>query len=307
MATVNKRVRMPVAAVINGIDAGGLMNCLISAGYDNILESAPDGLQFPTVDREVQFVRGVVVTQDYPVILSILTGTLGTYVFYERKSGVAAATGWIKHTITNPVIHAIKLSQSVRGFVTATFAFECRFASETATIASTWAQADSQAEPTYIDASRGGYRVKSTVFDPDGTPLSIVHVTAFQFSLTLRLIKACNDADLGYTCVDADPEAGIAAAGSLTVQDATITSSSMLALRLLALAAKPLELTLTQSGGATDKVITIANVLFTGTESDSNVANDFTGYPLPFRINNVAGTPLTLAGANKIITIADAA
>lgn len=307
MATVNKRVKLPVAAVINGIDAGGLMACRISAGYDNILESAPDGLHFPTVDREVQFVRGTVTTQDYTTILSILAGTLGTYTFYERKSGVAAATGWIKHTITNPVIHAIKLSQSIRGFVTATFNFECKFTSETATFADMWAQTDAQAEPTYVAATRGGYRVKSTTFDPEGTALSIYHVTAFEFSLAMRIAKACNDADLGYTCVDADPEAGIAVSGSLNVQDSTITTSSMLAVRLLALAAKPLELTLATSGGATDKVITIANVIFTGAESDSNVTNEFTGYPLPFRVANAPGTPLTLAGANKLITIADAA
>ena len=36
MATVNNRVGLPQAIVINGIDTGGAMTARISAGYDTI-------------------------------------------------------------------------------------------------------------------------------------------------------------------------------------------------------------------------------------------------------------------------------
>ena len=66
-------------------------------------------------------------------------------------------------------------------------------------------------------------------------------------------------------------------------------------------------LTVLQSQAATNKVITIANVIFLSAGENSNVGAPFTGYNAQFDIANDPGTPLTLEGANKIITIEDAA
>ena len=64
MTTVNNRLKKPQALVINGVDAGGIMTARILMGFDSRIASAPDGLEVPLSDREIQFVRGTVVTQD---------------------------------------------------------------------------------------------------------------------------------------------------------------------------------------------------------------------------------------------------
>ena len=110
MTTVNTRVGIPQGTSINGVDAGGKMNARIDEGYETIIRSEPDGLEAPTIDREVQYCRGSVTTQDWIHATDLLTGTVTTYVFYERKSGVAEETGYIKHTITNPKIWRVRLN-----------------------------------------------------------------------------------------------------------------------------------------------------------------------------------------------------
>ena len=124
--------------------------------------------------------------------------------------------------------------------------------------------------------------------------------------MAIRMVKACNDADVGYTCVDADLEAGIACGGSLSIQDGSISESQLLANKLLVAAKANLVITCTQSQGATAKVVTIANAAFTGASENAAMSNDFTPFALPFLVANVPGTPLTVAGDNKILTIADA-
>jgi hypothetical protein len=304
MATVNKRTRQVQNVVINGVDNGGAMSASIQAGYDVVLNSAPDGLQVPIKDRMCQFIRGTIKTQDWTLMADLLAGTLGTLVFYERKSGVDAATGFIEHTITSPVIHSVKISQRQDGHAEITFSFEVRFTSETATIATMWAIADSHAGPTYIAAARGGYRVVSALHGA----VNIYHVTAFDFGLSFPIFKACNDSDLGYTAVDGDLEGGMAASGSISAQDMTVTSSKTKLVDLLLAARGSLVLTLQQSGGAANKIVTIAGVIFTGGPMDgSGSATEATGFNLAFEVCNSAALPLTLAGSNKIITIADAA
>jgi hypothetical protein len=299
MATVNKRIYHPQAMAINGIDAGGAMTANINCGFDNILRSAPDGLQVPLRDREVQFVRGTIVSQNWIEAIALLTGTLGTYVFYERKSGVAEAAGYIKHTITAPVIHRIALAITKGGYATVSFDFECRAADPTKTIADMWAMTDSQNAPTYIAAARGGYRVESAVF---ATTINIYHVTGFNFAIALPLVKECNDADIGYTCVDALLD-GLTANGSISFQDATITATALLALTLVTHAKGTLILTLTQGQGAADKVVTVAGVEFDNAGQNSSANAPFTEFTVNFEVANDPTTQLTLTGTNKIITI----
>ena len=232
MATVNNRVSNPQGSVINGLDAGGLMSANISEGYENILKSSPDGLQVPLKDREVQFCRGSVVTQDWPHAVALLTGTATTYIFYERKSGVAEATGFIKHTITAPIIHRMTLTFTKGGYATVSFDFECRAADPTKTIADMHAYLDSQAAPSYITAALGGYRITSLLHGSQ----AIKHVMGLTVNITTQLVKACNDGDIANTCVDARLD-GLTCDGSVTFQDAGITTNVMLA-QTLVLAAK---------------------------------------------------------------------
>jgi len=299
MATVNKRTKAQQALEINGVDAGGVMTAQIQYGYENIIESAPDGLQAAIMDREIQFCRGTVQTQDWIEILNILTGTVGTYVCYERKSGVAEATGYIEYTITNPIIHSVSLNQTKGGYMTCTFSFECRAADETEGFADMLAIADSHAAPTYIPAARGGFRVKTIAHGA----LSIYHTMSFTFAINLKLDKACNDADVGYTCVDARVD-GLTAGGSITTQDSGVTTNALKAQQLLAAARGNLVITVAQGSGAADKVITIAGVIFGSAGGNQNVSASFTDHSLNYMVTNDAGTPLTLTGTNKILTIA---
>jgi len=299
MATVNKRVMAPQATVINGVDLGGTMTAAISEGYENILKSAPDGLQLPTIDREIQFCRGTIVSQDWTEAINLLTGTVGTYVFYERSSGVAAATGYIKHTLTSPVIHRIAIRLTKGGFAQVEFGFECKAADETTTLADMHAMTDGQAAPSDISSARGGFRVTTTAHGD----VSVYHVTDFTFSLQLPLARACNDADIAYTAVDTILT-GLSASGSIGFQDSEITSAKLKCQDLLLASAANLVLTVVQSQGATSKVITIANTVFLSAGENSDVGAQYTGYSAQFDIANDPDTPLTLEGDNKIITIA---
>lgn len=303
MATVNKRVKIPQAITINGVDAGGVMTARIDAGFDNIMQTPPDGLQVPIKDKEIQYVRGTITTQDWIEAINLLTGVVGTYVFYERKSGVAEATGYIKHTITAPVIHSMTINDAKGGYSTISLGFECRAADEAKTIADMWTLLDDQAAPTCISAARGGFRIETCKHDPGGgSEIVVYHLTAFNFTLTLPLDKACNDADIGYTCVDARLS-GLMAAGSISFQDAGIASAKLKCQDLILATKASLELVVTQGQGAADKTITIAGVDFDSVGDSSDVNTSFTDYTAAFSVANDAGTPLTLAGANKIITI----
>jgi hypothetical protein len=64
---------------------------------------------------------------------------------------------------------------------------------------------------------------------------------------------------------------------------------------------------LVSSAGAVNKVVTIAGVRFGSGGRSMESEKEFNDGSLPFEVINSATTPLTLAGANKIITIADAA
>ena len=306
MATVNKRVKKPQAHVINGIDAGGGRSIRYTEGCDDVAVSAPDGLEVPVRDKSVQFVRGTVISQDWVHAVELLTGTVGTYVFYECKSGVAPATGYIMHTLTNPVIHRIRIEVSSgagnNNYATVTFDFECKAADETKTITDMHAITDDQTAPTYVSAARGGIRIEAAAHGAT----TIYHTTAFEFSIAMNLVKACNDGDVGYTCVEAELD-NMQCSGSISFQDSTITAGALLAQGLATAAAAALVLTVRQGQGATAKTVTVAGADFGSLEGDSGAQQPFTDYRMPFAVANNTGTPLTLSGDNKILTIADAA
>jgi len=302
MVTVNKRVGLPQAVVINGVDAGGAMTAIIEQGYDSIIKTGPDGLEAQIEDREAVYTRGQIISQDFVHIVELLTGAVGTYVFYERKSGVAAETGYIKHTITNPVIHRVALSARKAQYATITADFECMAADPTMTFGDMWAPLDSQAAPSYISAARGGYRIASAVLGA----LNIYHLTSFDFTLALTLVKECNDADVGYTCVDARPD-GLTAEGSLNFQDSAVATGPPVLLTcqsLLAAARGDLVVTLNSSQGGAAKAITVAGVVFRTVRRTSDANTPFADHVANFGVCNDPALPLTLAGANKILAVA---
>ena len=165
-----------------------------------------------------------------------------------------------------------------------------------------WSLLDGQAAPAYISAARGGYRIVSAVHGVDPNDIDIYHVTAFNFTLTLPLVKACNDSDVAYTCVDARVS-GLTAGGSISFQGGEITGAILTCQELIAAAKAALVITAKQSQGGANKVITIANVDFNSVSSPSDVNTQFTEYVGNFDVANDPDVPLTLAGDNKIIAI----
>jgi len=308
MATVNNRVRTPQAITINAVTAGGTSTIRLDVGYDERLESAPDGLELPLKDKCTEYVRGVVTSQDWSMFIDLLTGALGTGVFYERKAGVAVATGFIQHTLTAPVIHRAVMNFTKGQYGTVEYAFECRPADEAKGISDMWTPLDAQAAPTYVSAARGGYRIASAVYSTLTTIINLYHVTGFTFTLELPLAKESNDGDVGYTCVEAMLD-GLKANGSITFQDSEVDTGPpalVKAQKLLTAARDQLVLTVTQGQGGAAKTITLLGVDFTtmGDDARSDVNRPYGEYTLNFEISNDLTTQLTLAGTSKIIAVA---
>lgn len=301
MATTNKRIYQPQALTINAIAAGGLVQHRIQAGYDDILQNPVDGQQLAMADFLTEFVRGSFTTQDWVHIIELLTGTVGTSVFYQRKSGVADATGYIKHSLLNPIIHKMSLNITHRKYSTAEGSYECKAADETDGIADLWTMTDTVAAPTFISSDRG---CEITACTFGGTPAAIYHVTSLRLDIELPLLKASHDGDKGYTTVETLLN-GIRVSGELRMQHAEITTTQIKASALVQAAAGPLVLTVKQSQGAAAKTLTINGVKFTSAGHDTSAdSNDPDEFSLPFMIVNNLALPLTLAGTTKIVTVA---
>jgi hypothetical protein len=306
MSTVNVRARIVRHCIFNGVDAGGSMSADIEAGYDNSLRSEPDGLGGPPLEEDfLEFVRGRYGTHDWIHLIDLLVGTPGTLTCYERKAGCAEAAGYIKHTILGPVIHTAELAITQDQFAITTAAFECRPGDETKGFAAMFTSADAQNAPdTYMAAARGGWRIVSAVFTPDvGDAITIYHNTAFQFRVALTVDKKSNDGDVGYTQVDLIEESG-QYGGSIAFEDTAIASSLVTAQRLVAAGRGTLVLAVRQGAGAADKVVTVAGVKFRQMAKSSGTKT--AGHTCSYAITNSTATPLSIAGTNKIITIADA-
>jgi len=298
MTTVNKRILQPQAMTINSIAAGGLTQHQIQFGYDNTLQHPIDGLALSQADLVTEFVRGSFTSQDWLHLIELLTGSVGTSVFYQRKSGAAEATGYIKHTLNKPIIHRASLKLTHRAYAEASGSFECMAADETEGISDLWVMTDAQSAPTHVTADRG-LEITACVLGS----LSLYHVTGLDFELQLPLAKASQDGDVGYTAVDA-LTTGMTASGTLRLQDAGIVSSQLTVVDMVKAARGSLVLTIKQSQGAAAKTLTIAGVKFTGGGHNTSAGKEYDEFSVPFIIANDAGTPLTLAGPNKIITIA---
>ena len=304
MTTVNNRALVPQASVINGEDAGGLMQARIQQGFDDVIQTPADGLHISLEDKSVEFTRGTIVTQDWTKAIDILTGTVGTYVFYERKSGGDDVDGWIKHTITNLVIHRMGLRFTKGGYCAVTFTFECRASDVSIGLADMYTVEDDQAAPSYISAARGGFRLISAVFDLGGTALDIYHMSSFELVLTMALFKRCDDGDAGYTCVEALLDAMVCT-GSINFDDSSIADSQLKCQQLITRATSTLTLTVAQSQGAANKVLTVQGISFRNLSRDSAATTQKpAGHTLSYGIANNTTTPITLSGTTKLLTIA---
>lgn len=281
--------------VINGVSIGGLTTVSYEEGYDNTIEASGEGQTFPTKDRRGQYCRGSIGCQDYTKMLEILTATLDDFVVYERISGAAT---FLKHTFTNPVVSAVSLKISNNQYSGITTKFECRASTATDTVSAMHATESAQTLPSATTTEYGGYQISSVVLGS----LSISHATAVTLDLSATVIKSFGDDDLAYTAVDRIDDA-IAASGSLSFEAGFVTNS-MISQQLLLAAVGNLVITVKKAGGATNKVITIKNVMFSGNSANA-AQKAYTNNSAKFTI--AGNESLTLTGATAAIIIADAA
>lgn len=299
MSTVNNRVLDPQALTINAIAAGGITNYQIQIGYDDELQNPVDGHELAMADFLTEFCRGNFSSQDWVHFIELLTGTVGTSVFYERESGKPVATGYLKHTLNNPVIYKTVLNLRHRKYADIQGSFECRAADETEGILDMWTHLSGQAAPTALETLRALEITACT-----HASAAVYHVVGLTLTVEMRLFKASNDGDIGYTAVEA-LASGLKVSGSLIFQDASVATAKIKAAALVTAARGSLALTVKQSQGATAKTLTIAGVKFASGSHDTSAGSTAPDeFSLPFVVTNNFTTPLTLAGANKIITIA---
>lgn len=295
MATINRRLSRGRITTVNGIDVGGMMSARIQKGYDEIITSAPDNLAVPLRDRGEQFCRGRIATQAWSLLIDLLTAVSGTYVFYERESGAATYT---KHTLSGLVVHGVSIQMRKGGYADLAIDFECRAADETKGFADMHTLQRGQSAPvSWVNAARGGWRIESALHGST----NIYHVLSFSFGIKVPVSMQCNDGDVGYTCVDADQEA-MAVAGAISFED-TGAGSVLLVDTLLGAAASDLVLVVRQAAGAADKTVTIANAVFETGDYNGAAGQTYSSSSASFSVANSLAQPLTLAGANKIITI----
>ncbi len=299
MATVNQRVHQAYhggattsTANINGIAVGGLMSANINVGYDDIITAPHDGNAFPTTDRLTQFCRGTIDCQDWAKVISLLNGTTGTYIFYERESGLATVT---KHTITAPVIHQASVSLGHRGHGNAVWSYECKAADETKGFIDMWAMDNAATAPVAITAKERSLEILNVEHGSAGTDID--HVTDLSFNIGGNLSIASQDGDVGYTAVDV-VFGGIPVSGSITFQQAYETPDTIHPIDLLNNAAADLIATIKIEQGGSNKTLTILSAMFTGVQSAPSAGPGYTGYTMSFVCN---GGTLTSATA---ITIA---
>jgi hypothetical protein len=295
MPTVNKRVFQPRTLVISGVDNGGMMRAAIQAGYDNILQTPFDGRQHASVDRLTQFVRGTVTTQDWIKALEVLAAASTNLSFFQRKSGVAEATGYCKHQINNPVVHRLSLDMVHRGYATCQYDFECKAADPASGISAMWAMTDSLAAPSQLATARG-IEITAALHGS----ANIYHVTRLQLQVYYTLLKASHDGDVGYTAVDLAYPCLVS--GSISFQDGAIATGANTACVLAAAAVGNLALTVKQSQGAANKTLTISRVAFTDVGDDPSAeAKEYTSYSANFVVGDNESSPQSLA---QLITIA---
>ena len=303
-ATVNKRSLQAYhggaavsTAVINGIAAGGLMSAQIDEGYDDIITAPHDGNNFPTTDRLTQFCRGTITSQDWITMLSVLNGTTGTYVFYEKESGVDTVT---KHTLVNPVIFSAAVSLGHRSHGSCAWSFECKAADDTTgfSVGTTpFHQVDNgAAAPSAITAK--GRSLEMTATTHSGNTIN--HVIGLDFTLAAQLVRASQDGDVGYTAVD-KIYSGTPVSGTITFQESIVSDGDTRPQVLLADDPADLVVAVKQEQGGSNKTLTINDVMFTSLGASYDSGTGYRTHTMPFIVSPQSGVNFTSA---TVITIA---
>ena len=281
---------------INGVDNGGLMSAAIQFGKDRISRGSGDNQAVDEVNQYINFVRGVITTQDWPDIITLMDAALapvGTYGFYEKESGLATVN---INTITKPVIHQASFSLSNFSPAQITYAFECRATLVDDTIADMWTRLAAQDAPAAVLTTNRGDQITACVHGASDNETTVAHVTGLTFDISGNLIKGePGDGDAAYMAVDVAYPYTIG--GTLTMQE--LTTAMSLAEQTVSADGYDLVLTINQMSAAAAKTLTIKNVLFTN--NSGNLGQSYAGYTMNWVCNSPSTIPLTLATA---ITIA---
>ena len=309
--TVNRRTMqafhggaLTTTAVINGIAAGGLVNGTIDYGYEDILTTPADGTTFPEVDRLTQFVRGNITSQDWVNVLAVITGTVSSYIWYERESGLATVC---KNTLLNPVIHQAGITLTHRQHATCNWAFECKAADDDDGFAALFAADTGAVLPAAVTPSTRGLEILALAH---GGSLDIYHVQQLQWNLQATLTRGSGDGDVGYTAVDR-VWGGQPLGGSITIQELNAAGAdAKAAMAILAAAEGDLVATVLTSQGGANKTLTLKNVVFTTSQQNLDSSGAYMSTTINFVQNSPAaerlglGTDSPMTGDIAAISIA---
>ncbi len=275
-------------ANFNGQDAGGLMSANIDAGFDNIINPTHDGLIFPIPEKLIPYVRFSVQSQDVEQAIAVFNGASDDYTFYTKETGLAS---YDMQVLLFPQIHSLDINLVNNGYSSCSWSAECKPVDGTKTHKDMWASTINTEKPAFLSSNRA-VKIVSVV----GTS-TITHVMGVTFSLNATLLRESMDGALGYTQIEME---NYTAGGSVTFQDTTVATSTLLAVKLLNDAVANLTITMKDSGLAGTATYVIKNVTYTNITTNRDDSGNYVSHTANFIVSDNSGTPVTAANVIAI-------
>lgn len=302
------RTRNAQASKFNGVAIGGLADVECNEGFGRVVSGALDGMQgaaFSTA-RGDKFVNGTITHQDVEKMITLLTAApaAATSEWYEAEVGAAT---FEKHALKFPVFGApLNFTAGIGAKAQVSMSYECRFPSgedfKDVHAKSSAVTAATVAGLLTVPISAGDPVVFT--FDPGGAPITVAHLSRFQFTLGGRFVTDSDPGSVGREAVDFEPGD---LTFSVTYRDTSLATGQDKAEVLFARSAAALEVELEVLGSTADTKIKLNNALFDG-DVRRSLARGYIEFTLNGRCNWAAadGTLYTLGGGTKIIVVTDA-
>lgn len=272
----NRRIFQAQGLVTNGVAIGGMSTIGFNAAFRDVIQSTPDGaVGVEDVDRAGLRVGVSLQCTDVTKVNAILDAPVGNTTFSGKESG---ATTWHHYTVSQIVWTGMNLGLNKNGDATLRLDGVVRFPNSTDGLAQIIALTGGGPTPPTLAYPARLYRPFQASFTPDGaSAITPLHTESINLSLAANVLEDYADADVGHTAVD------IAGWNALQVthvyRDALAVSPSDVSAQILGGARGVLAVSLKGRGGAADQVLTINNVLWTG--SDSNHQAGYTDFSMP--------------------------
>jgi len=304
----NKRIYYAQGCTFNTQALGGTSEITVEAGWENVLQSAQDGLLgTPEPDKLVLVNRGSVASEDVKHFLTLLASTASEMTFYGRESGTNPIT-YGKGTLDDPqplggTLAIAKSGPATRQYARMTVNFEAIHAAAD-DFDDVLGFQEGQSAPAYTDAER---LIDPIAMTHDGN--TILHPTSLNLSVQpVGVLRACDDSETGISVIDI---AGYSITGSIGFADITQQTGPPTHERAIALVKASrgsLVTTVRASRGGTNQVITSKNCDITRYRGRRQAAGGYWEHVCEFMLGwlDDSDNAMTLAaGDYQIVTIAN--